>query len=225
MQRVPRRLQLVGALSAIMVLSVSCNSRSATPSAPIAASPSESTTPTLPPPIVAPPIETAPSAPGFLPAVRLPVEWIIDNGKAEARSDARAVHDFELPTDITKPIDDSVLPHVFVTANSHKVVIRRGTAIFGFHDETIGEHCYPAYVCLNPRCPGITEKGSAVLFPFRLLQKNGDACPYCLRTRDLANETPAQKQALKVVPYYMPQCRTLAEIMLRQHYAKRGQEK
>jgi len=172
-----------------------------------------------PQPIAQPPAQVVST---LLPPVRQPVAWVVEQGIAVQRSDARPIHDFELPTDINQPIDDSVLPQVFVTASTNQVVVRRGSAPFGFREETIGEHCYPAYICINPDCPGKAETGSAVIFPFRLLEKNGADCPHCLQTRDLATESEQQRQKFKVLPYYMPQCRTLTEIMLRQHYAKRA---
>ena len=111
---------------------------------------------------------------------------------------------------------------LYLTAETGKEVVspsNRGV----FVDEETGELCFPAYVCLNPDCPGEKKADRPFLFIHRdvLLRAGPDGelvwdeipagkdpmahikslggflnptCPACWKIRKPQSETPAQKQ-------------------------------
>jgi hypothetical protein len=131
--------------------------------------------------------------------------------------------------------DKRDVPGLYLTEKTNQEVI--APAGLGLHvDAATGEICYQPHECVNPDCPGRPADGKPNLFVHRnvlvslgpdgkfvyeqvpagvdpvkhIESKGGHAfptCPHCLKHRDLAGETDAQRKQYQawVRPYVLPE--------------------
>ena len=89
--------------------------------------------------------------------------------------------------------EQAALNGVFLTENTHKIVIAPNNSM-NLVDEETGERCWRALACHNPDCPA-QDKGTDG-YPFLFICHNRSqmvACPECLKIRNVATETPAEQ--------------------------------
>lgn len=140
--------------------------------------------------------------------------------------------------DITR--DKLSVETLYLTEDGQRILAPLNQQGFVVVDLAARKFAWPAWQCMNPDCPGKQPDGSPLLFPWpmtfleigpdgKLLPPNTDApdyqkkfeqsaeqkCPACLPRRNLAAETPKQRQQYQnwCVPHVTPRAAArLAEL-------------
>ena len=101
--------------------------------------------------------------------------------------------------------EDMALPRLFLTQSGARVI---GAGNLRSHrDPQTGEECWPAMGCYNPECPQRDADGEPFAFLDNAASDIGRHCPACRELRDVANETPLDRNrwARWVRPHELPE--------------------
>ena len=101
--------------------------------------------------------------------------------------------------------EDMALPRLFLTQSGARVI---GAGNLRSHrDPQTGEQGWPAMGCYNPDCPERDADGEPFAFLDNAASDIGRHCPACRELRDVANETPLDRNrwARCVRPHELPE--------------------
>ena len=137
------------------------------------------------------------------------------------------------------------MPALYLIPGTLREVVAEGSHSAAVDPES-GELAFRALVCGNPECPGLESGGEPVRFvwidPLKIAQPDGSVgfkavedrtaetirlggtlepqCPACLKTRDLASETPEVQQQYRgyCQEYVLPETERRKQELGQEHY-------